>query len=73
MAQPDYISVSDAALITGLTVRGIRQKIERGQIPGVTSIRTGSRQLWLVPRIWALSYQRPADGRGRPKKQQQTQ
>lgn len=59
----DYISVSDAASITGLSVWGVRKKIERGQVPGVRAVRTGSRPLWLIPRAWAETYIRSNAGR----------
>ncbi len=42
----DYLTVSEAAGILGLSVHGVRKRIERGEM---TAVRVNAR-LWLIPR-----------------------
>jgi|688.fasta_scaffold227293_2 excisionase family DNA binding protein len=61
-AQPNFVSVADAAAIMGLHPRYVRKLCAAGKIE---ALRVG--KVFLVVRQAASAYERDPYGRGRPK------
>ena len=45
----DYLNINEAAKATNLSIPTIRNKLEKGLLPGASQIQEGKRKLWRIP------------------------